>query len=139
MVDKVHPKAMLQELGLKVTRSREAVISVLQNSTNPLTHTELMDKLPKGKSWDRVTVYRTLSELEEKKVLRSVSSNERVTYFELKGAKSELMGHSHLVCEKCGSIQCLEEKINLPDGKKLKQFRVNAIDIIFRGLCRICQ
>ncbi|MCC6275002.1 MAG: transcriptional repressor, partial [Leptospiraceae bacterium] len=85
MVVKVQPREMLQELGLKVTRSREAVISVLQNSSNPLTHLELMEKLPKDESWDRVTVYRTLSELEEKKVLRSVSSNERITYFELVG------------------------------------------------------
>ena len=136
---KIHPKDILQELGLKVTRSREAVISVLQNSSNPLTHTELMEKLPKNKSWDRVTVYRILSELEEKKVLRSVSSNERITYFELKDSESDLHGHSHLVCESCGAIKCIEENIPLPHEKKIEQFRIRAIDIIFRGICKFCQ
>lgn len=60
------PSQILKKIGLKVTKNREQVLSILQGSPRPLNHQEIMEKLPKEESWDRVTIYRALSDLEEK-------------------------------------------------------------------------
>ena len=138
MLKKSKPREILKNIGLKITRNREAVLSILQDSRNPVSHANLMESLPKGKPWDRVTIYRTLSELEEKSIIRSLLSNERVTYFELKESV-HADGHSHIVCDSFGSIECIDEELNGISEKKIKGFKVGAMDILFRGKCRDCQ
>lgn len=111
---------------------------VLQESKNPVNHADLMESLPKGNSWDRVTIYRTLSELEEKSIIRSLLSNERVTYFEMKeGVHAD--GHSHVVCDNCGLIECIDEELNEIPVRKIRGFKVRTMDILVRGLCKTCQ
>ena len=90
-------KDILHRADLKITRSRLEVLKILYNSQKPITHTYIMDHLPEKDNWDRVTIYRTLSEFTEKKIIKSLPSSERVTYFEIKNeTKTE---HSHLVCD----------------------------------------
>ncbi|MDF3819548.1 Fur family transcriptional regulator [Leptospira sp. 96542] len=136
------PQTILRKLGLKVTKNREQVLSILQESPRPLNHQEIMEKLPKEESWDRVTIYRALSDLEEKNLLNSLHSTDRVTYFELKGEGNETLSqaHGHLICNLCGKIECIDDPWNgMPSSKQLKGFQTETVEIVFRGKCRTCQ
>jgi Fur family ferric uptake transcriptional regulator len=136
------PSKILKKIGLKVTKNREKVISILQESRRPLNHQEIMEKLPKDESWDRVTIYRALADLEEKNLLNSLHSTDRVTYFELKeeGGQTVSLAHGHLICNHCGKIECVDDPWNgIPTSKQLKGFQTNSVEIVFRGLCKSCQ
>jgi Fur family ferric uptake transcriptional regulator len=132
------PVEILKNVGLKVTKNREQVISILQNSARPLNHQEIMEKLPKGQSWDRVTIYRALSDLEGKNILASMTSADRVTYFEIQQAFSDRKQHGHVVCDECGLIECVEDLEN-QFPKKINGFQVSSMEVTFHGLCRGCQ
>ncbi|GBF51791.1 FUR family transcriptional regulator [Leptospira ryugenii] len=135
------PSQILKQIGLKVTKNREKVISILQESNRPLNHQEIMEKLPKDESWDRVTIYRALADLEEKDLLNSLHSTDRVTYFELKkdDGKHNSKVHGHLICNQCGRIECVEEAWDgIPTSKQLNGFRAESVEVVFRGKCKIC-
>ncbi|EMY69046.1 MULTISPECIES: Fur family transcriptional regulator [Leptospira] len=136
------PSQILKKIGLKVTKNREQVLSILQGSPRPLNHQEIMEKLPKEESWDRVTIYRALSDLEEKNLLNSLHSTDRVTYFELKSDGNHVVSaaHGHLICNVCGKIECIDDPWNgIPSAKHLKGFSTESVEIVFRGKCRNCQ
>jgi Fur family transcriptional regulator, ferric uptake regulator len=132
------PIEILRSVGLKVTKNREQVLNILQGTDRPLNHHEIMEKLPKGQSWDRVTIYRALSDLEEKHILNTMLTGERVTYFELKEDLNSKKHHGHIVCDDCGRIECVE-KLDNPFPKKLQGFKVQTMDITFHGICKECQ
>lgn len=67
MVRQEDLKEILHKADLKITRSRLEVLKILYQTHKPITHTYIMEHLPEKDTWDRVTVYRTLSEFTEKK------------------------------------------------------------------------
>lgn len=132
------PIEILKAVGLKITKNREQVISILQDSDRPLNHQEIMEKLPKGQSWDRVTIYRALADLEEKKILNTMLSGDRVTYFELKEKLSLHNHHGHIICDSCGLIECVDDLDNhVP--KTLNGFKIQTMEVTFHGQCKTCQ
>lgn len=132
---------ILKKNGLKVTKNREHVLSVLRDSLRPLNHQEIMEKLPKDESWDRVTIYRALSDLEEKNILSVLHATDRVTYFELNDSEEKDSAvHGHKICNTCGKIECIDSPWEaLPGPNQLKGFLVSTVEVVFRGLCRTCQ
>lgn len=131
------PKIILKEKGLKVTKTRVEVLNILQNSKKPLNHSQVMEMLPNNYPWDRVTIYRTLSEFEEKNIIKTLLSKERVTYFEVINKKAE--NHSHLICENCGSIECFKKDMEATSSTNINGFKIQTIEIQYRGLCKSCQ
>lgn len=73
-----------------------------------------------------------------KKIIKSLPSNERITYFEIKNeTKPE---HSHLVCDVCGKMECFsEDSYKFHFKENTQDFRVRSLEIIIRGLCKNCQ
>jgi len=134
------PLSLLRNSGLKITKNREQVLSVLHSSSRPLNHQEIMERLPKEESWDRVTIYRALADLEEKQILNSLHSPDRITYFELKEKETPKHVHGHLICSQCGKIECVDDPWRgKPSAKSLKGFQVDMVEIVFRGACQACQ
>lgn len=135
------PSGILKKNGLKVTKNREQVLSVLRNSLRPLNHQEIMEKLPKEESWDRVTIYRALSDLEEKNILSVLHATDRVTYFELNDSSSKDSSvHGHKICNSCGKIECIDSPLDaLPTAHQLQGFSVATVEVVFRGRCHSCQ
>jgi Fur family transcriptional regulator, ferric uptake regulator len=139
MQDNDSPIDILKNVGLKITKNREQVISILQDSKRPLNHQEIMEKLPKGQSWDRVTIYRALSDLESKKVLSTMLNGDRVTYFELKEELTEkAINHGHVICNKCGRIECVDD-LGKQMPKSVKGFKISSMEVNFHGICKDCQ
>lgn len=133
------PIEILKNVGLKITKNREQVISILKDSHRPLNHQEIMEKLPKGQSWDRVTIYRALADLESKKVLSTMLNGDRVTYFELTEELTEKkVNHGHVICDRCGRIDCVEDlEEQIP--KSVKGYKISSMEVNFHGICKDCQ
>jgi len=96
-------RVILKKNGLKYTKQRELILETLFENRNHYTPEELYilikEKYP-NLNIGIATVYRTLSFLEESKIVSSIS-------FGADGKKYELMlkeHHDHLVCTECGKI-----------------------------------
>ncbi|MCX7998216.1 MAG: transcriptional repressor [Leptospiraceae bacterium] len=127
---------ILKTHNLKITKSRLEVLKVLKQSPNPLTPSEIMEKLDGSQNWDRVTIYRTLGEFAERKIVKSILNMDRVTYFELVDSHPE---HAHLSCLECGKMECLEENEYKFILENSKGFEIRSIEILLKGICRECR
>ena len=131
----------LRAAGHRLTRTRRAVLSVLQRTKYPLSASELFDRLQKAKvSIDLVTVYRTLTVLKE---LGLVSQLElyregQFRYEVLEGREH----HHHIRCQGCGRIVdlllCPLKKLTSLIEKETR-FIVDDHTLEFSGLCPRCQ
>lgn len=126
----------LRENHLKITKTRVAVYRLLLNSTKPLSHSEITELLKGESSYDRVTIYRTLSEFEEKKIARSLLSSERTTYFEI---IEPLKEHAHITCEICGKMECLVDENFHFSIKETGSYLVTSVEILVKGKCGDCK
>lgn len=127
----------IKNAGLKVTRARTTILRILHQASKPINHTDIMDELPKDKQWDKVTVYRTLSEFEEKRIVKSLNSGNRSKYYEFIETGG-FQHHAHRFCNRCGKLQCLDLP-NIEDWVKQQDFLIQDIEILIRGVCRTCQ
>lgn len=121
---------------LKITKTRVAVFKILVSSRKPLSHSEIMEQLDSDKNWDRVTIYRTLSEFEEKKIVKSLLSKERTTYFEIIDTKKE---HAHITCDVCGKMECLLDEMFHFSIKEAGEYRIQSVEILVKGICGTCK
>lgn len=126
---------LLRNHNLKVTKSRVEVLKVLQSSHKPLNHSEIMERLDRTHTWDRVTIYRTLGEFTEKKIVKPILSLDRVTYFELIDSHE----HAHMSCLECGKMECLEENEYKFVLENSKGFEVRSTEILIKGICKECR
>lgn len=130
------PVETLKRIKLKVTKTRVQVLKILKESAKPLTHADIMDQLDSSHSWDKVTIYRTLGELEHKNIIKSFLNKERITFFEYFDLNQE---HGHLSCESCGRLECLDSSNFELQWKKTPNFQIQSIEIIVRGFCKDCR
>ncbi len=126
----------LRDNHLKITKTRVAVFNILLTSHKPLSHSEIMEKLDTDKSWDRVTIYRTLSEFEEKKIIKSILSKERTTFFEINDTLKE---HAHITCEMCGKMECLIDEMFHFSIKEAGTYQIRSVEILVKGVCGNCK
>lgn len=130
--------AILKNSGIKITKSRMAVLNVLQITSHPLDALAIFGILKNKKiKIDPATVYRILEKLLSVGVVRQVDFREGKLRYELVGDH-----HHHLVCQNCGKIDdysgnCLDEI----EKEILKRHRFIVRDhaLEFFGICRSCQ
>ena len=134
-------RVTFKENGLKYTKQRELILEILFENSNHYTPEDLYilikQKYP-NLNIGIATVYRTLSFLEESKIVSSIS-------FGADGKKYELMlkeHHDHLVCNTCGKIiefhnEIIEQQQELI-AKKFKFKMTNHIMQLI-GTCQECQ
>ena len=131
-----HIEIALKGNHLKITKARVAVYKILATSRKPLSHSDIMEMLDSEKNWDRVTIYRTLSEFEEKKIVKSLLSKERTTYFEIMDSMSE---HAHITCEVCGKMEFLLDEMFDFSIKKAGDYQIKSVEILVKGICGYCK
>ncbi|MCF6331566.1 MAG: transcriptional repressor, partial [Sulfurimonas sp.] len=104
-------KVLLKNNNLKFTIQREVILECLYNSDEHLTPESLHNILQKKYLNLKIgiaTVYRTLSLLEDSKMVTSLSFGAQGKKYEL-GAKNH---HDHLICTECGKItEFVDEQI----------------------------
>lgn len=129
-----------REKGLRRTQALESVISHLMAAGHPLSATEIAEAPALKDRCDPATVYRLLSRLEEKGILRRLGLRERAAYYALRH------GHCHedyIVCTECGSIQrldmaCPAEALEAEIAEK-SGFTQLDHELEFFGVCPACQ
>ncbi|MCK9491062.1 MAG: transcriptional repressor [Sulfurimonas sp.] len=134
-------KALLKKNSLKFTIQREVILETLYNSDEHLTpeslHHLIQEKFP-DLNTGIATVYRTLSLLEDSKMVTSLSFGAQGKKYEL-GAKEH---HDHFICTECGDI------VEFVDEEIEKRQHIIADELNFKmqdhsmqiyGICQTCQ
>lgn len=129
----------LNNLNLKATPARLAVLKLLENSKEPIGVSSIINYLKRNKvKADPATVFRIVNLLTQKGILKQVRFNEDKFRYEY-GLKSD---HHHLVCQNCNEI---EDVYNCPidslkkEIRTKKKFVIKAHSFEFFGICKNCQ
>ncbi len=131
----------LRAAGHRLTRTRRAVLDVLERTKYPLSASELYDRLQRNRvSIDLVTVYRTVTVLRDLGLVSQVELHqEGQARFEIRHGREH---HHHIRCQSCGKIAdlllCPLKKLTALIEKETR-FVVNAHTLEFSGLCPKCQ
>ncbi len=128
----------LKQAGFKLTRSRLAVLEVLETHAEHLDHNQI---LTEGKKLypqlSRATVYRTMEVLVDLNLFRPLYLSEPTQRF-----VSASGGHHHLVCSKCGAVfefeNCHADQLSRDLAEKY-HFQILSHLLEFQGLCENCQ
>ena len=130
----------LRAAGLRSTSPRVAVLRELESATSPLSHADLVEALGE-EGYDRVTIYRNLTDLTEAGLVVRADLGDHVWRFELKRQEKAHQGtHPHFTCTDCGAVACLpSESVRLTSAKGApRSVAARSVDIQLRGLCDRC-
>lgn len=124
--------------GHKLTPARLAVIEVLENEPEHLSHTQILEEGKKIYArLSRATVYRTLDLLVELKLVRPLYLNDPIQRF-----VSAAGGHHHLVCTNCDATyefdHCTVDEL-ARDLARQYNFQIRNHLLEFQGLCETCR
>lgn len=134
-------KKDLRATGRRMTRTRQAVLALLQGTRQPVSVTEIFDRLHQEKvAIDLVTVYRTVHVLKELGLVVQLDLHqEGLSRYELKEGRKH---HHHIRCQICGQIVdlllCPLKKVTKLIEQQT-QFIVDDHTLEFTGLCPDCQ
>lgn len=132
---------ILHATGRRLTRTRSAVLKVLEKTQYPLSASELYEKLEKEKiSIDLATVYRNLIVLRDLGFISQLELHHEGQFrYEVQQGREH---HHHIRCRGCGQIVdlllCPLKKLTLLIEKET-QYVVHEHTLEFGGLCPKCQ
>ncbi len=132
-------RRLLQDSGLRVTAPRLAVLRVLASSEDPLSHTEVLDRLG-DTSWDPTTIYRNLIKLRGIGLAPVVSRAGGVDRYGLAPKEGAGHRHPHFVCDECGRVMCLPAELTASmtmEGPWAASIRTAIVEL--RGQCPDCR
>lgn len=139
--------ALLRAAGLRVTPVRVAVLDVLATRREAVPAKDLLAALPASLDADRVTVYRTLTALEESGAVHKVDAGDRVFRYSITDhagctADHHDHEHPHVVCDRCNAVQCLDGAVVSITAKtpaaRRQLDRLTDRQVTLRGLCDRC-
>ena len=133
-------EAALQTLrthGHRLTEPRKAMLRVLTNEHGPFTAEEMHQKLGEG-ICDLVTVYRSLTAMEEIDLVRRCDFGDGAYRYEINTGEHH---HHHIICRTCHGVQTLD--LCVADGleryvRQLGYSHVTHTLELF-GVCPKCQ
>ena len=139
-MDNTTIKDELKEKGIKNTRAKSALLDILKSNNSPMDVNTLHKECKKVTSVNLVTVYRTLQQFHEKKLVQEFLDKNSVTQYEYISQNSG--AHPHFQCELCNRVFCLG-KLNFDDAlhfsNMANKHKVNTINITLNGVCEKCQ
>ncbi|HEY1553242.1 MAG TPA: transcriptional repressor [Kofleriaceae bacterium] len=129
----------LRDKGMRATPSRIAVLDLLRSVREPMSHSDVADRLEQA-AWDRATIYRNLVDLAEVGLLRRTDVGDHVWRFEAIGSEHEAKSHPHFVCTACGTVECLSDTtVAVSPAKTPRAVRRREVEVHLRGLCDDCR
>jgi len=134
--EQCNPEELLREKGLSRTAPRIALLEALIGAAAPLA---VNDLVAEGLKMDRVTIYRTLNTLREKRLVREIPTASGTNYYEIACRHNPF--HPHFYCTSCRSMTCLPplsmESVNrwitVPEAFSFKNLVIS-----LTGLCERC-
>lgn len=126
----------LKAVGERQTSARLAVLTLLLDASNAVTHQDIADQLKAAdEKCDRVTLYRVLDWLVAHRLAHKMAGEDRVWRFN--AVLDEQHIHPHFHCVKCGKVSCLDsvhvDITPLPNG-----YRSVTADTTIQGVCPDC-
>ena len=129
----------LRLAGHKLTPPRQAVLQVLDEGDEHLSHSEILER---GQAiypaLGRATVYRTLELLTSLGIVRPIylGASQSVCFTRADGA------HHHLICSECGQViefdECILDQLQESLSERLN-FQIRGHLLEFYGRCDRCQ
>lgn len=130
-------ESMIRRVGARITRPRLAVLTVLLDAAQAMTHVELAVQVRRGLRVDRVTVYRVLDWLIENRLAHRIAGDDRVwRYNAATGVHTE--EHVHFQCSRCGRVTCLDDAVPVTGIALPPGFRSQHVEVTVKGLCADC-
>lgn len=127
--------AALDRAELRKTPQRVAIVHALVDDTSHPTAQQIFDRLRRSMpTMSFATVYNTLGALERAGVCRTL---------QLEGDDSARFDpmvepHDHAICDKCGRIHDVMPRQGASESPFIDEFRVRAIERVYRGQCKSC-
>ncbi len=135
------PEELLAQAGLAFSDHRCLVLETIHAAKKAISSKEILLRARKRNTVDKVTVYRILDLLVDKKLVRRISALDGVLRYEVVCAAHH-PEHGHFECRDCGEIECLAG-INWDRVKRevmaLGRFGLQSVGIKVEGVCLKCQ
>ncbi|HEO65028.1 MAG TPA: transcriptional repressor, partial [Spirochaetes bacterium] len=135
-MDSLQVKSFLESKDIKVTVKRLAVIECILRIKGLFSAIDLHNQLSDRLDVDLVTVYRFLTVLKEKGIVRDVLSDESVQYFEMTSMDNP--AHPHFKCYQCHKLLCLKP-LTFDDSlffiQSAGDLHIDHVSVVLSGLC----
>jgi len=130
----------LKNQGHKITKTRKALVEILENTKQPLSVPEVVTLLKNNHlSPNKTTIYRELTFLLDQGIVQELDFGDSKKRYELDTQDH----HHHLVCINCKKIEDFDLSSDLDkEEKKIlkdKNFKVISHSLEFFGYCKDCR
>ncbi len=132
--------ARLRQEGYRLTPQREMILLALHEAEGEALTAEALHRRVQALNpyVDRSTLYRTLDLLSELGLVCRFDPGDGVHRYEL---REEGRG-VHLLCRRCGKLECVEESLLAPLAEQLLHrygFALDGTHLLLHGLCAECR
>mgnify|MGYP000253120837 CR=1 FL=1 len=121
---------------IRKTQSIDFLLAEFNNSADAVSAIELIKRL--DSKLNKTTVYRVLDKLEDDGVLHSFLGKNGIKWYAKCNTCTNLKHfdvHPHFQCLRCGKVECLEIKVDLPN---IPNRQVNVFQVLIQGHCESC-
>ncbi len=142
-LDKKNILACIKSGGLKLTRQREVIISVLiENKGRHLNLDQILENShAHHANISAATIYRNITFLEKSGIIKKFTGHDKKSYYEIEERGASHRHHDHFFCLKCGAIiefynheiENLQQKIARDTGFKILDHKLEIY-----GECNKC-
>lgn len=140
MCDRCDYGSLLQDRELNSTLNRVKVLEIIGNSPHPLGAQAIFALANRDQNINRVTVYRILDLLVEKRLLERISTGDRAFRYGL-APNANHGHHAHFYCTGCGKMECLSPGSPLVDMAPLGSTfpgMIERVEVRLDGICETC-
>jgi len=130
---------LLENVGLKKTDARVALLNLFLKSKKPLSAKDISAKFSTTGA-DKVTIYRMLEVMTKKSLIRRVDTGEREAQYEIIDSHDD---HHHIICLECKKVSdftgCESDTLITKALKQVKDFKSishHSFDLF--GICNMC-
>lgn len=137
MLANVDSERLLRQNGLRVTRQRLAVLSVLDEGGHPTVDEIVQRARKRVGSLSTQAVYNVLTMLDEAGLARRIEPSGSHARFEARVGDN----HHHLVCRGCGRVEdvdCAVGEAPCLEAAESHGFVIDEAEIIYWGHCPAC-
>jgi Fur family ferric uptake transcriptional regulator len=140
MCDRCDYGNLLEHRALECTLNRVKVLEVIGNSPHPLSAQAILEAVNRSQDINRVTVYRILDLMVEKRLVERISAGDRSFRYGL-APNANHRPHAHFYCTGCGRMECLSPGSPVVDMASLESTipgMIERVEVRLDGICETC-
>lgn len=124
----------LKKNNIKPSQQRIKILEYIATHPCHPTADQVFCNLKKNMpTLSKATVYNTLNAFVRAQIVREITIEENEIRYEY-----NMENHGHFKCEECGTIYDFAIDINSFSSTELKECKINARDVYFKGICKKC-